>query len=200
MSFHDQYPNFGSRILGRPIKVHWAGWESTTARLQQAGWEVAAEQDAFRNTMRLAFNHPQHGAQGITEVTDHDYYRDQASHGPHMEHMPLELPMRVHMGREVRVHSAGIPNLAAIDAYPSICHQGIHKLEDLAHFRPAAVRTNPYVLPEESVDELLSRILEMQEKAKTDYFRDMIAREGSALPAHRHCAQIISLDGSRMVA
>lgn len=32
-----------------------------------------------------------------------------------------------------------------------------------------------------------------QQAAKTDYFRDMVRREGQSLPAHKFHAQIISL-------
>lgn len=184
---------FLDRVVSHPMTLHWAGWETTTARLQQAGWEMAAEQHFERNTLRIAFSHPQWGARGITETSEYDYYArmNQRAHaGPEVIH----ARMNVHMGKDVYVRSYDQPTFSAIDARPQIMDiERITCLEDLAHFAPQATLTSPFVLPEPDVDELLSMILAKQQAAKTEYFRDLVARDGQVLPAHRFHAQIISL-------
>ena len=44
-------------ILIRPHTVLWAGWETTTWRLQQAGWELISQQDFARGRIQLAMRH-----------------------------------------------------------------------------------------------------------------------------------------------
>ncbi|MDF2435411.1 MAG: hypothetical protein JWP44_5042 [Mucilaginibacter sp.] len=43
------------RLLSRPIRVHWQGWESDTAKLQQCGWNIAVQMEFqyFRYTLAI---------------------------------------------------------------------------------------------------------------------------------------------------
>lgn len=185
--------DFARRVISRPMRLHWAGWETTTSRLQQAGWEVSAEQDFSRNTLRMAVRHPQWGAMGITDLAEYDFYREAYHSGPGQMSAPYDAHMRVRMGKEVNIHSMEVPGFQPIDAMPQIVHSRITRLGDVACFAPSTALTAPFVLPEEDVDQLLARILEKQQAAKTDYFRDLLAREGQILPRHKFHAQIISL-------
>ncbi len=47
----------GPRILSRPLRVHWAGWETDTYRLQRSGWKISAMQDVRGNRLQMAFRH-----------------------------------------------------------------------------------------------------------------------------------------------
>lgn len=53
LSKHEQ------RILSRPFPVEWAGWETTTQRLYQHGWQIAGEFNYFDNKYRFMLRHEQ---------------------------------------------------------------------------------------------------------------------------------------------
>lgn len=176
-------------MYGRPVKLEWAGWSTDTYRLGRAGWSISADQDICTRTMMIAISHPEYQARGVTRIVNEWLY-EQAHYAGALDH--LEIPIGIHLGKRVEVHLSERPNFVAVDYAPSIRRE-IRTLEDLAHFAPMKSLDAPFVLPEQDVDQLLSLILEKQQKAKTDYFRDLVKREGSILPAHTMAAQIISL-------
>jgi hypothetical protein len=179
------------RLLSRPVRLHWAGWETDTFRLQQAGWQLAAEQDMMRYQMHLALRSPNGDAYGMTS-------------GLPMEHVhewrdgfgPIDLGARLNLGREVRVHTTHLPRFDAIDAVPRMVEGSVTRLEDLCHFAAPLVRTQPIVVPEESVSDLMARILELQQPDRTARIQAALRNpEGfdpRALPEQQFHAQIIS--------
>lgn len=182
------------RILSQPVKLHWAGWETDTYRLQQAGWELSAEENIASMSMRLVMRHEQLGMIGQTLTTTWDYERMlRKGYWGNYEDTPEAYMQVRHMGRQIVIHDHGPMNFHPIDAQPQLTNHSVTSLDDLAHFAKPLVRTQALVLPEPDVDALLSMILEKQQAAKTSYFRDMIAKEGHAMPAHTFHAQIISL-------
>ena len=183
------------RILSRPVKLHWAGWETDTYRLQQAGWELSSEQDIASGSIRMVIRNEALGMIGQTLTTRWDYEdmlkRQYLGDRGDFEERSLQLH---HMGRQIMVHNHGPMNFQPIDAQPQMVTSEVRSLEDLAHFAKAPlVRTQALVLPEPEVDDLLKLILEKQQAAKTDYFRDIVAREGQIAQPHKFHAQIISL-------
>ena len=74
----------------------------------------------------------------------------------------------------------------------------VRSLDDLAHFAVPLTRTNEIILPEENVDELLQRILALQQPGRTEHFRQQLRenREGmrlDAVPRQKFHAQILSI-------
>ena len=181
------------RILSRPVKIHWAGWETDTFRLQQNGWDLSAEQHVERDTMRLVFRNEHLGM--IGQTADINYcYEAAAFGGPLSDYMPERYAQVRHMGRQIVIHNHGPMDFRAIDAQPQITREAVNSLEDLCAFAPAPLlRTNCLVLPEATVDDLLSEIIERQKDAKTSYFKDIVSKEGSIAQPHKFHAQIISL-------
>jgi hypothetical protein len=55
------------------LRLHWAGWETNTARLQQAGWQLSAEQDFYGNRMRIALRHEGMNLMAMTPSFDFHY-------------------------------------------------------------------------------------------------------------------------------
>jgi hypothetical protein len=185
--------DYQGRLLSRPVKVRWAGWETDTYRLQQNGWQLSAEQDVCYNRMRLVMRHEQIGMIGQTNDLDWDFQR--ALHAVPFEDGPEAFFQMRHMGRSILIQSHGPMDFSGfqpIDAKPSWTTSPVRELEDLVHFSAPLVRTKALILPEKTVDSLLAEILEMQEGAKMDYFRDAVAREGEKLPQARFHAQILS--------
>lgn len=178
-------------IMSRPITIRWAGWESDTHRLQQNGWEIAASQDVAAARMRIALRHQRYGLRGYTSPLDLYRYR-----GPgwddEVRRQGVYGEVR-HMGSAINVIEHGLMDFRPVDATPQLRPDRVTSLDDLAHFAGAMVRTQQVVVPEEDVNDLLLRILEKQQAAKTAYFDEQVRREGGLLQPHKFHAQIISL-------
>ena len=181
-----------ARILSRPLKVEWAGWETNTYRLQQAGWKLSAEQDVFQNRMRLAMQHERMNLYAMSRMTEFEYER-------YAMDRSFDFPMIVMqaMGREVFIQEHGRIDWGfnAIDAKPCITDRKISRIEDLAHFAAPLVRCNEVIIPEESVPELMQKILKLQQPARTERIKEQMRHpEGySTQPQQKFQAQIISL-------
>jgi hypothetical protein len=183
------------RILSEPVRLHWAGWESDTRRLQQAGWAISAEQDIPGATMRLAMRHEGCHIQGLTDRVPWSYMQET----DFRVRPPLVLPVRF-MASRFHVELIETPSICSfrpIDAQPQFTRSEIRSLDDLAHFAVPLARTQEIVLPEESVPELLERILKLQQPARTDRIRRQLREEAEvmrvdAIPQQRFHAQILS--------
>lgn len=192
MAFSSATSGLDARLLSRPLKVEWAGWETNTYRLQQAGWKLSAEQDVYQNRMRLAMQHERMNLYAMSRVTDFEYER-------YAMDRSFDFPMIVMqaMGREVFIQEHGRIDWGfnAIDAKPCLADRKITRIEDLAHFAAPLVRCNEVIIPEESVPELMQKILKLQQPARTERIREQMRNpEGfSSAPQQKFQAQIISL-------
>jgi len=186
------------RLLSYPMKVHWAGWESDTYRLQQAGWSISANQDVCRMQIRLAIRHDAAQMRGLSAGVDYDYYA--MNKVDYRTMMPV-IPFNV-MGRDVRVTEFGDPAAwgayQPIDAMPQFVERRVSRLDDLVHFAPSLARTQQIILPEDSVPELLERIRKLQEPARIERLKASLDadRDGILIAAHprqKFHAQILSI-------
>lgn len=175
-------------LLSRPVRLHWAGWETDTYRLQKAGWDLSAAQGVREGSMRLAMRHEGVRVRGISETQGWDYMREQYGR----DAMPS---IRADLASDFFVTileplSAFMP----IDAQPQPRPFGVAThFEDFAHFAPALSRSREIILPEETVPELLERILMLQQPARTERIRREVRDERERFPIHKIHAQIISL-------
>ncbi len=180
------------QLMSRPVRLHWAGWETDTYRLQEHGWSISAEQDIASMTMMLALRHPHEAAYGISSRVPWEFMEER-SFSTH----PLDLGADFRFGRDVIVHHmGGLPNFSAIDALPQMMETRRTRLEDFAHFTTPLVRTQEIVVPEESVEDLMARILKLQQPDRTERIRQSLRNpEGyrlDTLPKQKFHAQILS--------
>lgn len=180
------------RLLGRPITLHWAGWETNTARLQEAGWQISAHQDHYRDALQLALRSPHGDAHGVSARMDYQYFES----GRMLDYQP-QLHAHLTMGRDVHFNIVGQPiPFEAVDAMPQYVSHRRQSLSDLNYFAAPLVRTRPIVVPEESVAELMERILKMQQPDRTARIQAALRNpEGymlDRLPEQKFHAQIIS--------
>ncbi len=142
--------------------------------------------------MRLAIRNERLDIVGITAEVEWDYMR--YAHDP-MAALPT-LPVQL-LSHKIDVMREGgyMADFRPIDAQPMMVQRKITSLEDYAHFVPALVRTQQLIVPEDTVDSLMSRILEMQQGPRIERIRREI-REGERInfePEQKFHAQIISL-------
>lgn len=182
-----------------PVKLHWAGWETDTLRLQAAGWQLSAEQDCQRDAMRIGLQHTRHDCQGITRPCRFDY----SSAIRHRDYVRGMAPLEVMIGHKAfvrdvqvaRVAGGGLhdPRWQAINGDP---RHGLDMftdvpLADFCYFQPIA--GDELVVPEESVGDLLARIVDMQSGARLERFREEVRIERSKRSLIVPHCQIVSL-------
>lgn len=185
------------RLQSIPIKVHWAGFESDTYKMQASGWSISAMEDVCSMQMRLAFarggedrgemnSRPK--LRGITSFIPYEYRRNM---DPYCE--PIEVIAEIHaMGETIMIREIDRPKFHPIDATPQLTTGKITCLDDLAHF----VKAKPQLIvaEEPEVEELLAKILEMQTPAKVARATEAMYEERkSGLLVPKVHAQIISL-------
>jgi hypothetical protein len=177
-------------MLSEPVCVSWAGFQSDTLTLHQEGWSFSAEQDVRRHALCLAMKNAKLGLYGISEITDWDFME---FHGRHNDYrgrfrraeFPVIRMQAVH--RSIVVHHFGPVPLTAfrpIDPIPQFSMEEPKNLEDLVHFAP--INFKRIILPEDTVPELMARILEVQQPAREEHFMDQ------AKKARVH-AQLVSI-------
>jgi hypothetical protein len=182
-------------MLSRPVELHWAGWRSDTHTLQQHGWQISADQDFMRNSMTLALRNERAGINGITERVDWRYHHDMMSMSQH-HRLNLQVALMAHKIQVMHTSGNYWDNFRPVDAYPQFQpNREIRQMEDLAHFAPAHARTQQLIVPEENVNSLMARILEMQSGARIERIREEI-REGQQVSfqqRQKFHAQIVSI-------
>jgi hypothetical protein len=171
-------------LRSEPIKVHWAGFESNTHTMQQAGWKISAYEDVASMQMRLAFSRDggrfnsgqPNQLRGISSYIPYDYRRRMdALHGNcryELNHHEVVAEIQA-VGSRVHLHEHNLKASIAekfhpVDCTPQMWQGKISSLDDYAHFAPATHELTPadILVTEPDVEELLAKILSMQEPAK----------------------------------
>lgn len=186
-------------LLSVPLKLHWAGWETNTYRLQQAGWSLSAEQDFYRGGMRLGLRHEGAHMYGITDMVDFDYHHSLNAweHQEYLKHISLKARLASNFHVQI-IEPLSEVGFRPIDAVPQLTRHEVKSLDDLMHFATPLARTQEIILPEEDVGKMLERILELQQPAKTEYFKQKLREnhegmEWDAIPRQKFHAQILSI-------
>lgn len=188
---------YRDRPLSMPMRVHFAGWESDTYRLQQNGWQLSAHEDFMYDGFQLAMRHEQYGIHGLSARVPYEYRSMMNSpltrdFGHAMPDVPVALASRF----VSQIFGTDFTKFSPIDAQPQFDTRQIQYIEDFKLFAPNLVRTQEIIVPEYDVDQLLTMILEKQQPAREEYFKRQI--EGQELtslmkPRQKFHAQIISL-------
>lgn len=184
----------GPRVLSRPHKVWWDGWETTTTRLQQGGWEISAEQEVYRNGIRLALRNQRCQMYGLTDVVSFDFYG-----GRYGLDAPLEFRV-AHMASRFSVQTMGdFSQFKPIDAMPQIVNTEIKSIDDLGIFATPLVRTEEIIVEPQTVEALLAQIKKIQAPEQAAIRARQRLRENregmmiDAIPRQRFHAQILSI-------
>lgn len=182
------------RLLSAPIEIYWGGWAATTTQLQQAGWEISAEQEIEYATLTLALRHRDFKVYALTERIPLDYFRHASSS------IPPALRLRVrYMANNLQlniVQSDGFEKFAPVDAYPQMVNRQAKSIEDFKIFATPLVRTEEIIVDPPRVEELLEQIKKMQAPGQAEVrerTRIRQAREtGQPVERQKFHAQILS--------
>lgn len=154
-------------VRSRPMRLHWAGWETDTLRLQNNGWQISAEQDPMNRRIRVAINHPHFKMQGISNVEHFDFAKSYMDHYCNDWYTDAQLSLYA-MSREIyiREHSSVEHSFCAIDAIPTVQQTTIRSLSDFAYFQTVQKPQHEIFLKEASLEEILEMALNKQEPAQ----------------------------------
>lgn len=195
------------RVLSRPAEVRWAGFRSDTYRLQQEGWEIAAEEDVAYGRIRLLLRHQDMRLYALTNHVDYQYRHPHGIEGgPPLVFQVVMASPRIEVQRIAEAGASSFESFHQIDAQPQLVTSEIKSLEDFRIFATPLVRTEEIIVEPQTVSEMLERIREMQapeQKALREKQRLAARREGmivDAVPQQRFHAQIISIADHRMAA
>ena len=194
------FPDDHHRLLSRPIKIIWDGWESDTYRLQQGGWEFSAEQMIERMSVRLAMRNSRCRMYGFTNMVPVDFF-ELASNSAAYSAVVFHV---AHMASQLTIQTVEVQPLSysPVDMMPQMMTGERKSIEDFGIFATPLVRTNEIILPEASVGELLDTILKKQAPDQKAYYEEKVrdARKlgrtmgaMEAVPQQKFHAQIISL-------
>lgn len=181
-------------VVSVPHRVHWGGWETTTTRMQQSGWEISAEQDFHSDSIRLAFRHQGMQMYGFTAPSGVSFFR--YSHRDEPLHFNV---VRMASRIDVVQVTDNFTRFSPIDAYPQVMERERKSIEDFGIFAVPLARTEEIIVEPQDVMKLLERIKEIQAPEQAAIrARNMLRerREGmieQAIPRQQFHAQILSI-------
>lgn len=198
MSYRDYgYPD--KYLASQPMKLHFAGWETDTFRLQQHGWQLSAVQDPYYNAIQVAFHHPEYRIRGISGKIDHYEARSYMGFGG-LRDGPRYLEAPAHLASDFTMHTMSVApfgKFQPIDAEPQLMDTRQLMSQHMV-FAPNLARTQEIIVPEHSVDDLLNMMLDKQAANRAELIRKRVRQQGEMVDfnprTHVH-AQIISIAG-----
>lgn len=158
-------------LRSAPVRVRFAGFESTTYELQRSGWELAIHYDNMRDSSHLALKHSPTGFTGISQSTRFDQIGLLRS-DPFgwAKHVCFNIE-RINANTFLQsMHGSLDMNFIAIDATPQLVELPKQvNLTDLILFKPILAETELVVKPDDmEVRELLKIIESKQEITMKD--------------------------------
>lgn len=148
---------FRPRLLSAPHKVYFAGFESTTFKLQNHGWQLSANEDYYGQRAQLAMRYEPAGLYMIADSVEHTY-------GHYYTERPLEFVISKVVGRDIIISSYDISfeSFKPIDATPRMVERKESSISDFNIFATPLVRTEEIIIDPKSVSECLELIRKMQ--------------------------------------
>ncbi len=185
--------SYGEKYLAsRPMRLHFAGWETDTYRLQQNGWQLSAVENIFDDSMQIAFQHQEYRMRGITHRIRREYDMMMATGPNHVFDAPC------HLATDFISHTHSLTpfdRFKPIDAEPQFMQMAQRMSENMI-FAPNLARTQEIIVPDHSVDQLLDMMLNQQAGNRAELIRKRVRQQGERIDfnqrTHVH-AQLVSI-------
>ncbi len=194
------FPDWERRILSKPVPIHWAGFESNTYKLQQAGWEFSAEQDLAFGRGRIVMRHQDFHMHGCSNFVDIDFFGPQ--YGDQWNRMIFPVQWMTSGDVLVQRIMDDFSSFNPVDMQPQVLsHSEIENIEDMALFAGVPLaRTKEIVVDPATVADMMQEILKMQSPARKEYYEEQVKlargaghRVDGIRPRQDFHAQIVSL-------
>lgn len=176
-------------MLSRPLGVHWAGWQTTTVRLQHCGWDLAVQHEHHNDEYVLLMHHEAMSLYGYTD----QLLLEKALHDPYYtgENVPVfqvrQMGKTLHSVRTDLDFSA----FHQIDAVPRYVEHKIRSIEDFNIFALARSKAEEVLVnrADMSVIEHLEAIKRLQEPTQHEIRQRTLRERDSAVPT-RHAPRL----------
>jgi hypothetical protein len=184
-------PSSREGMLSFPHRVIFQGFESTTTRLQQHGWQLSAEQDIMKGSLQLALHLPSCGLYMIADQMDYDKIYGRPLHEP------LNFMVRRATSKMTIIQSdVNINGFNPIDAMPQTIDMTGRDISTYDIFAKTMVRTQEIYVEPASVQECLELIRKIQAPSlqkirETNRVRDYM-EDREVRPRQKFHAQIVS--------
>lgn len=180
-----------ARVLSQPCRVIFAGWESTTSRLQQAGWQLSAEQDPGMGHLRLALKFEPARLYMLAQAQQWDFLRTRLDNQPPVFHIRYAASDMV-----VQLMESAF-DFVPFDAKPQYTEAPRRCIEDFGIFAPCLARTEEIIVEPKTVESLLAEIKKLQVPELAQIRRRNAARDRrnstEPMQQQRFHAQIVSI-------
>lgn len=159
-------------VLSEPADVYWSGFRSDTRTLQQAGWEIAAEEEVMYDRLRLLLRNRDLKLYALTDYAGYEYrarpwreysiYHARGSRPPLLFQVVMCAP-RIEIHRHAAMGATSFDNFRQIDAEPQFLHDvEIKSIDDFKIFATPLARTEEIIVDPMTVSEMLDQIRKMQ--------------------------------------
>lgn len=147
-----------ARVLSLPHRVHFCGWVTTLPALQQAGWELSAEQDFVGMGVRIAMRHSDWQLRAVTESVDFNFF----DHYSIARARPMDFHIAHFASTLYAVAEGDFTRFAPIDAMPQFISTERKSIDDFGIFATPLARTEEIIVDPHDVMALLERIKDLQ--------------------------------------
>lgn len=180
-------------LASQPMRIHFAGWETDTYRLQQNGWQLSASQDPYNDSIQVAFQHSEYRMRG---VTNHIRRYDMMDRYSPTHRDPIDVAGFLASDFvSTRTNILPMDSFKPIDAEPQFMEMRQLMSQNM-FFAPNLARTQELIVPEQSVDDLLNMILDKQASNRAQLIQRRVREQGQKIDfnprTHVH-AQIVSI-------
>ena len=172
-------------LQSEPYPVRFAGFESTTTRLQAAGWQLAVHEDFHRARVELVGQLADAGLYLYADADDVEFFRG--------HHGPVFTVRRVSSRIVSRLLGTDFSRFCAIDAMPQMVEVNEQDISQFSFFAAPLVRTEEIIVEPQSVAECLDLIKRLQAPELAEIRKRNMRREGEVQRQTTFHAQIISL-------
>lgn len=176
-----------ARLLSAPHEVHFCGFRSTTALLQQAGWQLSVDYSDHGDRILLAMHNKAFGGYMVAEPLEHDRFRS-------AYHERLTFVVRRVNADILVCPGMDFTAFEPIDARPQYVTTERKSIKDFNIFASQLVRTEEIIIEPQSVAECLDLIRKMQAPELAAVRQRNVIRDFTeATNQTRFHAQIMSL-------
>lgn len=128
-----------NRILSRPIRVFWAGWETDTFKLQQSGWKIAVKQDMYRDYYEFLFRNDFMNLTALSAAMQiHQLITDHKMGGQYAAQLPPlvieKVAPTIEILRDARHENNFFDDFKMIDARPRMESMRVSSLQESCVF------------------------------------------------------------------